>query len=203
MSIRALINPATHDAEGNPGGSPTPMATTPPAQPTQSEEKTFTLEYVKSLRAEAKANREEAATFKTKLAEIETMTAAQKADAEAALAKSDKRFSDFQKALSDKAIRSEVKLGAKEHGLIDVDLLKVLDTSGFKVDEDGEVVAPEGFWDALKTTKPHFFQVTGAQTGTTSNTRGAPPPAKLSGKKASELSDEEFTRELAALTSGR
>jgi hypothetical protein len=200
MFIRSLINPAVHEAEGAPaGGNPAAMVT----PPVTTVERAFSAEYVRELREEAKNNRLEAAAMKTKLAEFETTTAAQKASAEKAVADANKRFEEFQKASTDKVIRTEVRAGAKEAGLLDLDLIKLIDISGFKVNEDGDVVAPEGYWTTLKAAKPHFFAVTGADKGTTTNTTRTPPPAKSTGKKAAEMTEEEFNRELAALTSAR
>ena len=199
MFIRSLMNFANFDAEGAGGVTP---AVVPPV-PATGIEKTFSAEYVRELRDEAKANRLEAVALKNKFSELETATAAQKAAAEQAVAEANKRFEDFQKAANDRIIRTEVRAGAKSAGLLDIDLIKVIDTSAFKVNEDGDVVAPDGFWEALKTAKPHFFAVTGADKGTTSNTGKVPAPAKPSGKNAEEMTDAEFDRELAALTSAR
>lgn len=91
-------------------------------------------------------------------------------------------------ALRDAAL----KLAAKDAGIVDLDGLKLLDTSSVKVGEDGAVTIPEKFFDKAREAKPYLFTQTGAQTGTTSSTAKPPAPSEQGAKSALAMTDAEY-----------
>jgi hypothetical protein len=140
------------DAGGN---APPPPATT--------ERTSFTREYVTDLREEAKSWRlkvqdrdTELTTLKAKVAELET-------GGKDALTKA-------EQAANDRVLRAELKAVAAKHGAVDVaDALKVLDISGVKLDENGDLVGADALFEAAKKAKPYLF-------GTTSTSSTEKPP---------------------------
>ena len=120
----------------------------------------------------------------------EKLSAAEKA----ALAAGEQKMA----ALRDAALR----LAAKDAGIVDMDGLKLLDTSAVKVAEDGAVSIPEKFFDKAKEAKPYLFTQTGAQTGTTASTAKAPAPGATAQKRAAEMTPAEYTAAKAALLKG-
>jgi TolA-binding protein len=133
----------------------------PPAQSKES----FSREYVSELREENKSWRlkiserdTELSTLKAKVAELET-------GSKDALTKA-------EQAANDRVLRAELKAVAAKHGVVDVnDALKVLDLSGVKLDENGDVIGADELFEAAKKAKPYLFGTT-----STSSTQ-KPPPA--------------------------
>ena len=69
-------------------------------------------------------------------------------------------------------VRAELKAQALAAGMIDTDGLKLLDLSGVKLGDDGEVSVPAGFFDAAKKAKPYLF-------GAMNTASTAVPPARV------------------------
>ena len=198
--------------------APAAPAATPPSAVPPSSQDVFPAAYVRELRDETKGYRLKAEAAEKSAAEAkaaveaakaEGKTASEKAAADlaAALKKADDevkaRFVEANERANAKLIRAEVKVGAAAAGLAHPDFLKLLDTSKFTVDEDGEVVVPADFWTTLKAAQPHLFAVTGADKGTTSNPAKPPVPAAQKGKDAREMTDAEADAALKALVSAR
>jgi hypothetical protein len=126
-------------------------------------------EEAKGHRLNAKEAREGWEAAKAELARVTKEAGDKVAAAEAAAKDAGERVIA---TLRDAAL----KVGAKDAGMHDLDGLRLLDTSGVKVGEDGTVEVPKDFWDTARKTKPYLFQVTGADTGTTAPGAKAPPP---------------------------
>jgi hypothetical protein len=142
---------------GDTGGNSTPPA------PTASKE-TFSREYVSELRDEAKSYRLKAAEKDTALATAQARIAELEAGTKDALTKA-------EQAANDRVLRAELKAVAAKHGVVDVsDALKVLDLSGVKLDENGDVVGADELFEAAKKAKPYLFAAV-----STSSTQKAPP----------------------------
>ena len=92
-----------------------------------------------------------------------------------------------------------LKLAAKDAGIVDLDGLKLLDTTAVKVGEDGTVSIPDKFFAKAKEAKPYLFSQTGAQTGTTASTAKAPPASDTGPKDAKAMSSAEYAAAKAAL----
>jgi hypothetical protein len=144
--------------DGDTGGN-----STPPAPPAPKE--SFSREYVSELRDEAKSYRLKAAEKDTALATAQARIAELEAGTKDALTAA-------EKAANDRVLRAELKAVAAKHGVVDVnDALKVLDLSGVKLDENGDVIGADELFEAAKKAKPYLFGTT-----STSSTQ-KPPPA--------------------------
>jgi hypothetical protein len=159
--------------------TPTPAPiSVPPLAPVQ-EHQTLSREYVHELREESKQWRQKAQGH-------ETAAQQAKADAEKAKADADKAVAEARSAADARVIRAELKAAAIKAGIIDLDGLKLLDTSEVKLDDQGDVVIPDGFFDNAKRNKPWLFG------STTSQTQSPPrqePPRK---KTAKDMDDNEL-----------
>lgn len=102
-------------------------------------------------------------------------------------------------ALRDAAL----KLAAKDAGIVDLDGLKLLDTSAVKVGDDGTVAIPDKFFEKAKELKPYLFTQTGAQTGNTASTAKPPSAAATAPKQALAMTDAEYAAARSAAISGR
>lgn len=160
--------------------------------------KTYSEDYVKQLRDEAKG-------YRIKLRETETDTprlmreAAEAADRKTADAVKE-AVTKLSADANSRIIRSELRAAALRAGIVDIDALKMLDASGVKVSADGDVEIPADFFEKAKAAKPYLFKATGADTGTTSSTQSAPKPAPTTVKSAQDLTPEEFAAEKRRLT---
>jgi hypothetical protein len=91
-------------------------------------------------------------------------------------------------------VMSELKAEAIRAGMVDLDGLKLLDTSGVTIGEHGEVAGAASVMDRFRRAKPWLFG--GASTTTTA----VPPPSQPPrAKKASEMTPEEYRAARAAL----
>jgi hypothetical protein len=141
-----------------PGGN-----STPPATPAPTREQ-FSREYVSELREEAKTYRLKATEKDTALATAQARIAELEAGSKDALTAA-------EKAANERVLRAELKAVAAKHGVVDVsDALKVLDLSGVKLDEKGDVIGADELFEAAKKAKPYLFGTT-----STSSTQKTPP----------------------------
>ena len=195
--------------EGGPTGDPTPAVTAvAPVVPARaSVPEVYSADFVRQVLAERDALKSAASA--TEKAASEAKAAADKvadearAASEKAARDAETRVTKAAKALDDRLIRAEVKLTGMAAGLAHPDFLKLVDTSAVKVGEDGEAVVPEGFWADVKSKLPHLFAVTGADRGTTSQTRAAPKAADPNAKKAADMTPAEFKSAMARIAAGQ
>jgi hypothetical protein len=174
------------DVEGSGG----PAGQTPPRQ-------TFSLEYVQELREEAKGNRvkltaaEQALAEAAKAAEQAVGAAAadtakaktEMADAiAAARAEAESHKIEVKTTADLRIIRAELKAEALKAGMIDMDGLKLIDTTPVTIGEDGEVKIPDGFFKTAKEAKPWLF----GAVSSTSATHEPPPKQQPGPKPAAE-----------------
>lgn len=199
MMPRVAFSP---DIEGSGGGGSGGSGN---ANPTP-EPQTFSLDYVRELRAENKGWRLKAVELEKAAAEAKALAEKAAAEAKGAAEKAAKdaeeRISQAQQATNARIIQAELRAQAVKSGMIDLDGLKLLDTSAVTLDDKGEVVVPKDFFDEARKAKPYLFAATGAEKGNTSNPNPAPKPAPTSDKKADDLKGDEYAAELAALTRG-
>ena len=184
---RYLMNTACYAPEGT--------ETTPPAA-TSTEPATFSVDYVRELRGENKGVR-------LKLAEtLQKLEAAEKVAAEKVTA-AEAKATEAVTAAGKRIVNTELKAAAKAAGLLDLDFLKLLDTSVVKLGEDGEVQIPSDFWEKAKVSKPTFFTpATGAEKGTTAATGPAPKPGKVEVKSAKAMSAADYKAAKAEMLRG-
>lgn len=162
----------------------TPAATEVKAAPAQS----FSAEYVKELREEAKGWR---LKHETAAREAETLKSAAQQAAEEAQAK----IAEATTAAEQRIIRAELKAAALKAGMIDLDGLKLADLSGVKLAEDGSVEGADALMASLKESKPYLF----GSANSTTTTAVKPPPKTTEAKKATDMSAEEYAKAKAAL----
>jgi hypothetical protein len=214
--------PAVTVATTAPAVTAAPAATTSTRAPARGDDES-TQDYISRLRdenkgwrlkvAEAERTAAEVRTAAAEKAASEARTAAEKqlsekyaADLKAALEKAhadaEGRITEAGKASQVRIIAAELKAQAIKAGMVDLDGLKLLDTSKIGLDDKGDVTVPEDFFAAAKTAKPWLFaepaKATGAAAGTTSPAVQAPKPA-VTGKHVSEMTDAEADAELARL----
>lgn len=163
----------------------------PVVVPESKEPQTFSLEYVKELRAEAKGSR-------LKLSEAEQKAQAAEQARDAAKVEADKKIADANNAADQRIIRAELKAAALKAGMVDLDGLKLADLTKVKINDKGEIEGAEALMTELKTAKPYLFGTT-----STSSTHTPPPVDKTAPKLAKDMTKEEFNAGLAKLRRAR
>ena len=132
-----------------------------------------------------KPGADEAPALRAKVTELEAAkTAAEQARAAAEGA--------ARQTKTDAALR----LAATKAGLIDMDLLVLVDASKITFDDKGEPNNVDALITELQTAKPAIFGKPGtapAKTNTT-QTKPAPKPADTKVKRATEMTDEEYEK---------
>jgi hypothetical protein len=173
-----------------------------PKPETQSNQ-SFSPEYVRELREESKAHRLRAVALENTVKEALTKAElAEKLVAETESkyrTESETKIAEFSNSANQRIIRAELKAQAVKAGMIDLDGLKLLDTSTITIDKNGDIVIPDGFFEDAKKAKSYLFATTGADTGTTTQTKLAPKPATGT-KSVVEMTDEEYAIARAELT---
>ena len=154
--------------------SDTPAPSTPPAPDAQEtgQQRTFSYDYVKELRAEN-------AHYRTKAKEQEELAAMATKAANEAIASA--------KADADaRIIRAELKAAAMKSGMLDADGLKLADLTKVSLKDDGTIDGVEEMLSDLKKSKPYLF-------GQSTSHHGSPPPAAPpAAKRATEMTAEEY-----------
>jgi hypothetical protein len=140
----------------------------------------FTKEYVRELRAEN-------ASWRTKAKESETAKEAADAAAKVATEAADARVTETSKTAEQRIIRAELKAHAVKAGIVDIDGLKLVDLSGVKLDDNGEVVGADALIESLKKAKPYLFG--SPQSSSTTPVPSKDPPAE---KKAVDMDAAEY-----------
>jgi hypothetical protein len=95
-------------------------------------------------------------------------------------------------------VRSEMKAEAIRAGMIDLDGLKLLDLSGTKLNDRGEVDCAAALMDRLKREKPWLFGG-----NSSSSTSSLPPPKPPRQKTAMEMTEAEYRAARAELLKRR
>ena len=144
--------------------------------------------YEKKLRTEARQHRQRAQE-----AERVRDEAIRKMRTEA-----DETIAAMRAAADQRVVRAELKALAVRSGIVDLDGLRLLDLSGVKLDEAGEVQGAEAMIGELKTQKPWLF-------GAASSSSTAKPPAeqRLAAKSVKDMSRDEWRAARADLVRRR
>jgi hypothetical protein len=195
MFRRYLLNTACYSPEGGPTPAPS-VPVVVPAVPAVAEPASFSVDYVRELRSENKGVRLKNAEIMTKLEQLEAAANAKVAAAEA-------KVVEATTAAEKRIVATEMKIAAKAAGILDLDFLKLIDTSTIKLDDKGDVSIPADFWEKAKTAKPTFFTpATGAEKGTTAPTGKPVVPGNVATKAAKDMTKEEYAAAKAALERG-
>lgn len=149
---------------------------------------TFSKEYVSELR-------QETVGWRTKAQELEKLAKDAEEAANKKIQESELKISEATTAANARIIRSELKAFAIEAGMIDLDVLKLVDLSGVKLLDDGEVDGAKELIEKLKESKPHFFK----EYKSTTHPGEQPKPKETKTKSAVEMSPEEYQKHKAKL----
>ena len=177
------------DIEGS-GGDTTPSDTDAPVEVADKPREPTT--YEKQLRTKLSNSSKRAEEAERKLTEAESRF---KADA-------DKAIAEHRTASEARLVRAELKAAALKAGIVDLDGLKLLDISGVKLDEHGEVAVPEDFFERARKSKPWLFATTGADRGNTSHPADPPKRAADTNRSAKDMSPAEFKAAMAKIARG-
>lgn len=152
----------------------------PEAKPAATKEpETFSRDYVQELRRENEQWRHKARGHESEAAKA-------RREAEVAIA-------EARCAADTRIIQAELKAAALAAGMIDVEGLKLLDTSGVELNEDGNIVIPTTLFADAKKAKPWLFGQ-----ASTSSTASTPKIEAPKTKSVREMDDKErraFERE--------
>ena len=113
----------------------------------------------------------------------------------------DEAVASLRTDLTGRIIRSELKAHALKAGIVDLDALRLADTSTLTLSDTGDVVGAEMLIDTLRQQKPYLFGdvQSGVSTGTTGQTLRAPTPAAPGELDARTLSREAWLSERGRL----
>lgn len=171
-----LMEQAGDGASGSTGGGTANPPASGGGQQSQ-QPQTFSAEYVRELRAEAKEWREKFQALKTENATLKQAADQAAKDAEG-------KVQAAEKAASDRILQSELKAHAIKAGLVDLDALKLADLSKVKLNDKGDVEGADELFKTLKESKPYLF----GQAGNTS-TPNNPPPSGSTTFNAKQITD--------------
>ncbi len=124
-------------------------------------------------------------------------------ESEAALASERAARAAAERASQDRLIRAELAAIALTAGIIDPDLVRLVDpaSAGVKLDDAGAVVGGQAAIDAFRAAKPWAFRKTAAEEGRSSSTASPPAASPAAGKSAKEMTHAEWRAARARLIS--
>jgi len=106
----------------------------------------------------------------------------------------ERQLSKLQQEAEVRLIMSELKAEAIRAGIVDLDGLRLVDTSSIKISRDGEVSGAATLITELRRRKPWLFS--SASSSSAAGVPAAQPPRQ---KTALEMSEEEYRSARAAL----
>ena len=116
------------------------------------------------------------------------------ADPAAVQAAMEQRLAALEASLRERLLRAELKAHALRAGMVDLDGLKLLDTSRLVLNERDEVVGAGELMAEARRAKPWLFG------GTSSSSAAAAPPAQApKAKLATDMSETEWRSSRAEL----
>ena len=122
--------------------------------------------------------------------------------ANAARQEAERKLAEAERAGNERLMRAGLKAHAAASGIVDLDVLKLLDlkASGVALDDAGEVLGAKEAIAALKAAKPWAFKQTAADQGSSSSTAASPGTPPATGKTAMQMTEAEWRAERARLT---
>ena len=115
-------------------------------------------------------------------------------DPAARLAALEARLVEVEAEAASRIIRAELRAEAVRAGMVDLDGLKLIDTTALALGADGEVAGAAALMRDVRRAKPWLF---GA--ASTSSTAAAPASEPPQARRATEMSDEEWRAARAEL----
>lgn len=149
---------------------------------------------IKQLRKESAKKRIEIKKLRDKLEDAEAKIAAasnKSEDGDKEASKTVKKEIDILREVNKRYIRAELKAEALKAGLVDVDALKMFDTSSIEIDVNGDVVGVKELIEEMRELKPYAFSTTVKDTTTDKKT---PDSTKVNSKSALDMSSDEFAK---------
>ena len=119
-------------------------------------------------------------------------------DLAARAAELERRLAEVEATTHERVVRAELKAEAVRAGMVDLDELKLLDTTRVKVGANGEVEGAAALMRELRRAKPWLFG--GASS---SSTAGAPPAQPPKPRLATEMNFDEWQKARADLLKRR
>lgn len=104
-----------------------------------------------------------------------------------------------------KVMMADLRVAARENGMVDLDALKLLDVNQAKLDDDGNVTNATDLMTAMKEAKPYLFgksPLPGTVTGTTTSTTQPPPRSTPGAFNALTATAEEYQAQKQQMLSG-
>ena len=161
---------------------------------------------ITELNNEAKGHRLNASNARTEAEAARTELERSRSEHAAALAAAEKRATDAQAAAdavshqatqaaeaarteaNGRVLMADLRTAAQAAGMVDLDALKLLDTSAIKLGENGQAAIPDGFFAEAKKAKPYLFGTPPAHTSSPNNPPPNEPPKP---KAAKDMTAEE------------
>lgn len=109
-------------------------------------------------------------------------------------AKLQQSISDIRRQMTSHLVMAELKAEAARAGIIDLDVLRLLDVEAAKVDDHHNVHGVPEMIGKLKEQKPYLFQSKSSSAPTV-----APPAQPMARKRATEMTDDEYQAARSAL----
>jgi hypothetical protein len=106
----------------------------------------------------------------------------------------EQRLAALEAQMRERLMRAELKAHAVRAGMVDLDGLKLVDTTSLTLDDRDEVVGAETLMATLRRAKPWLF---GA--ASSSSAASAPPAQPPRAKLATEMTDAEWQASKAEL----
>ena len=110
----------------------------------------------------------------------------------------EKQLSELQRETQARLIKAELKSEALRAGIVDLDGLRLADTSGLKVEQDGAVFGAAAAISELRRRKPWLFSA-----GSSSSVAAAPLAQQPAQKTALQMTEQEYRAARAALLKRR
>jgi hypothetical protein len=103
-------------------------------------------------------------------------------------------ISEVKRQMTSHLVMAELKAEAMRAGIIDLDVLRLLDLEAAKVDEHHNVLGVPEMIEKFKERKPYLFRSKSSSTPTS-----APPAQPMTRKRAVDMTDEEYQAARSAL----
>jgi hypothetical protein len=162
---------------------------------------------IKAQNEENKGHRLNADNAKRDLTNLQTEVVQLREQHAAALTAADKKAADATGALETlrtehqtalnglkesadtRVLTAELRAQAAKAGMLDVDGIKLLDTSTVKLDDKGNLVLPDQFFETAKTARPWMFGAPPPAANSTSNPLNPPAPNPNANVKFGDMAD--------------
>lgn len=107
----------------------------------------------------------------------------------------ERELADLRQAHREALLRTGLRAEAQRAGMVDLDGLKLVDSTTLAVDEHGEVAGAAALMASLKRAKPWLF----GAAGSSSSTAAVPPAQPPKSRRAADMTYEEWQAARAEL----